>query len=396
MFQWLFFTVVFSIPAFLITNNIKHRFPQLNLGVFNYLYWYHSVLALAYFIYTIFYRSDSQYYYSKVKIFYRGENWFDFYGTSTTFIEWVGFPFVNYFGFSYEAMMALFSFFGFIGFVYFYLFFKERIRFEHKIFGFNFLTLIFLLPNLHFWSSSFGKGSLIFMGLGLFFYAMNQPMKRWLGLIIGGLIIYHVRPHIMTVLLVSMAISFAFSTKGVSLLVKSLVILGAGASFFYIYTDVLLMVGLEQETLLTEGLDMSHRAFELSKSGSGVDISNYSIPLLLFTFIYRPLFFDAPGMLGYIVSFENLFYLLVTIKLINLKGLTFLVKADYSVKTAFISFITISLALAQVSGNLGMAMRQKSQVMILFMFVIIIFLDDQKLQQYKVWRRRKKRKEIVT
>ena len=42
-----------------------------------------------------------------------------------------------------------------------------------------------------------------------------------------------------------------------------------------------------------------------------------------------------------------------------------------------ISFLGIAAALAQVCGNLGIAMRQKSQVMILLMFVILKYMDDQ-------------------
>ena len=53
------------------------------------------------------------------------------------------------------------------------------------------------------------------------------------------------------------------------------------------------------------------------------------------------------------------------------------------VKSALFSFLTVSIALAQISGNLGIAIRQKSQVMLLFLFVIISYLDEMKLIQYK-------------
>ena len=45
---------------------------------------------------------------------------------------------------------------------------------------------------------------------------------------------------------------------------------------------------------------------ELRSSGSGVDMSSYSLPMKLFTFWFRPLFVDAPNVLGIIVSVENL------------------------------------------------------------------------------------------
>ncbi len=165
------------------------------------------------------------------------------------------------------------------------------------------------------------------------------------------------------------------------------------AAFFFIFKDVLTMVGVDQDELLTQGLDLSHRAKKLSKATSGVDISQYSFPMKLFTFLYRPLFVDAPGALGIIVSVENLFYLIITFKIIgNLRGLKFLATGGFLAKSALFSFLTVSSALAQIAGNLGLAMRQKSQVMILLMFVILSFMED---ERRKEWRKQQARKQRV-
>jgi hypothetical protein len=71
----------------------------------------------------------------------------------------------------------------------------------------------------------------------------------------------------------------------------------------------------------------------------------------------------------------------------------YIIRGGFLAKSAFFSFLTVSIALAQVSGNLGIAMRQKSQVMLLLMFVIISFLDEQKIEQFKLKEARKKRME---
>lgn len=361
------------------------------------LFWYHLFLSLVYYLYALLNPSDSEHYFNKVSNYVRGTNWFDFYGTSTIFIEWTGYPFINWLGFSYEAMMALFSFFGFLGFIYFYIFFRERIVFKNTLFGFDLLPLFFLLPNLHFWSGSFGKGSFIFLGIGLLFYGLNNIPKRYWILLIGALITYHIRPHILFVILASAVIGFTFSSKGVGWGVKIIVIIFAAVSLVFIYQDVLSMVGLESDTVFTEGLDMSHRASELAKATSGLDITTMSLPMQIFTFLFRPLFFDAPGMLGIIVSFENVFLLLITLAFIFKGGLFYIIKGDFLVKTAFLSFLTVSVALAQISGNLGIAIRQKSQVMILFLFVILRFYDDRKKANYSrkrhIWQGRQKLEE---
>lgn len=382
--------IIAGFISFSLISRMKRIYPFLDATLLKNLFYYHILLSLAYFGYILFNPSDSRAYYEKVLTGYRGETWFNFYGTSTTFIEFVGYPFIHFFGFSYEAVMVLFSFFGFLGFLYFYIFFKENIRFNHYFMGYNLLTLIFFLPNLHFWSASFGKGSIIFMGIGLFFFGISNLKKRILAVIIGGLIIYHVRPHVMLIILVSTSIGFIFSSKGISLAWRFLFLAAASVAFFFIYKDVLTLVGIDQEEFLTQGLDLSHRAEELTKATSGVNISQYSLPMQLFTFLYRPLFFDSLGILGLIVSFENVFYLLISLMLIrNLKGIKFLFTGNFLAKSAFLSFITTSMALAQISGNLGLAMRQKSQVMILLLFVILSYLDDEKLKEWKAQKRRK-------
>ncbi len=378
--------------SFLMIGNLKAAYPFLDAALLKRLFFYHTLLFFAYYGYAAFNSSDSAFYYQKVMNDYRGDTWGSFYGTSTTFIEFVGYPFIRFMGFSYEAMMALFSWFGFMGFVYFYIFFKENVKFKHTLFGYDMMTLFFFLPNPHFWASSFGKGSIVFLGLGLYFYGISKIKNRWLAVLIGGLIIYHVRPHIMLVVLVSSAIGIVFSTKGVSIFYRVIFIVGAIVTFFYIYQDVLVKVGIDEESVVTEGLDMTHRASELGKATSGVDISNYSLPMQVFTFLYRPLFVDAPGALGLFVSFENVFYVLITLQLLkSWKGFTYVVRGNFLAKSAFVSFLTVSIALAQVSGNLGIAMRQKSQVMLLLMFVIISFLDEQKIEQFKMKEARKRR-----
>jgi hypothetical protein len=381
--------VITGVISFAVIDRLKARHAVMDAPLMRSMYWWHILLSLAYLGYVAFNPSDSRAYYHKVESHFRGDSWGAFYGTSTTFIEFVGYPFIHFLGFSYEGMMALFSFFGFLGFLYFYIFFRENIRFKHYFMGYDLLTLTFFLPNLHFWSSSFGKGSIIFLGLGLFFFGISNVRKRLLAIAIGGFIIYHVRPHIMLVVLVSSAAGFIFSSRGVSVAWRVMFLLGASVAFFFIYKDVLSMVGIDEEQFISQGLDMSRRAKELTKASSGVDITQYSLPMQVFTFLYRPLFVDAPGVLGLIVSFENVFYVLITLKLLTSgKGLKFLFTGDFLAKSALFSFLTVSVALAQIAGNLGLAMRQKSQVMILLLFVVLSYLESDKRKAYTALQRR--------
>ena len=112
-------------------------------------------------------------------------------------------------------------------------------------------------------------------------------------------------------------------------------------------------------------------------------MSSYPLPLKLFTFWYRPLFIDAPGVLGLIVSFENLLYLLLTFKLFQRGIFKFLRKSPMMVKMSLVVFFLSSLAMTFIMSNLGIIMRQKSMVMYFLFFVIYYYLAQKKYVKLK-------------
>jgi hypothetical protein len=375
----------FAIAQILASRHGKQYFP-----VFRNLIFYHIALSLVYYLYALSNPSDSWAYYAKVETNFRGATWFDYYGVSTIFIEFIGYPLIKFFQFPYESVMMVFAWFGLLGFFFFYIFLRENIKANHQLFGFNLLVLVVFLPNLHFWSASFGKGSIIFLGFALYFYGITKVGKRLIALILGALIIYHVRPHVLFVVLVATAIGFMFSTKGVGWLYRFGVVVISVIIFSYIYSDVISLIGFDEDELISGSGDLTRRISDLSKANSGVDITQYNFPMKLFSFIFRPLFIDASGILGVIVSFENLFYLYLFSRIFNSQFISFFTKSNYLVKTAFISFFGVCAALAQISSNLGLAMRQKSQVMILMLFVILKFMDEQKVAQLRaIWLKRR-------
>jgi hypothetical protein len=382
--------VLLFVISYFIFRGIKQSFPRLDNRFMIQLFFYHAALAGVYYLYAQFNPSDSINYFQKALQKVHGENWLDYFGNSTRFVDFITFSLVNHLGFTYEACMVFFSWLGFLGFIFFYIFFTEQIQTPIKLFGQPVVKLLLLLPNLHFWSASIGKGALMFLGFGLFFYALTRPSSRIWALALGGWFIFQIRPHIFYVVLIAITIGFAFSTKGLAVGYRIVVLSLSAFLLYYIYDDILQFAGLEDDSLLNPMF--SHRANELSKATSGIDISNYSAPEKLFAFCFRPLFFDANGILGFIVSFENAFYLTFFLRLLQPRAIRFLFASDAIVKTSFITFLGVAYALAQISGNLGLAMRQKSQVMLLMLFVIAKYMDDQKMQQYKswwnVWRRR--------
>lgn len=80
------------------------------------------------------------------------------------------------------------------------------------------------------------------------------------------------------------------------------------------------------------------------------------------------MFFDGQGLLGIIVSFENLVYLYMFFIVIK-QGVMYWGDWNGWLGYACFSFLFASFALAQVTGNLGIAMRQKAQLMPFFFII---------------------------
>jgi hypothetical protein len=365
---------VLSIPMLQL---LKKRKAWFSLKLMKKLYWFHMFFAGVYYVMVMSSPSDSVGYYQRPQAILEG--WFSVYDTGTPFVDFVGFPFINYMGFTYEMMMALFAWLGYWGFVYFYIFFKENLQHKHSFKGIDLVTLILFLPNMHYWTASLGKGSIIFFGLGMAMYGISSLNNRKVALVIGMLLVYHVRPHVFLFMAIAIVIGFITGRQKIPVYQKLMVLAGGTAALVLLYDQILGFVNLDSENLLESFDQFSNtRAYELSKAGSGIDISNYPLFLKLLTFWFRPLFFDSPGPVGLIVSFENVFYLFLASKLFQGGVIGYLRKSSAMVKTCAVVFLATSFALSGTLSNLGIIIRQKSMVMYFFLFIVLSFMDYKK------------------
>ncbi len=356
----------------------------------NSLYFYHLFFFLVYYTYASFNRSDSKLYFDRPQW---GDSWGEYFGTSTTFIDFLSWPFINVLGFNYEMMMVLFSWFGYVGFVYAYMFFRENIPIKIKVFkNFDLLILTLFLPNMHFWTASLGKGAPIFLGLMMFAYAIKNPKSKLITLILGSALIYFIRPHVFLFVAVGTVLGYMTGKEKISFTRKLLIYIGMIGGLIMVQDQILGVAGLEDsENLVSDFENFSEgRSQKLDNAGSGVSMDSYPLPLKFFTFWYRPLFFDAPGVLGLIVSAENLIYLLLSLKIFKKDFISFLKKSPISVKMSLVVFFLSSFAMTFIMSNLGIIMRQKSMVMYFLFFVIYYYLAQKKYDKVMKLKRRKK------
>ena len=380
------FVIVFII--LLVANqtlfkSLSNKFSFFDKKLMNKLFLYHLLFFIIYFTYATFNASDSKVYYYDAQRF-EGD-FVDLFTSGTRFILFVTTLLVKM-GFSYLSLMFIFSWAGYIGFVFAYLFFRENIIINVTVFKkYDLLNLLLFLPNMHFWTASLGKGSLIFMGLMIFIYALRFPQKRIVALLIGGFFVYMIRPHVMLFVLVGIMVGILTGRSRIGVGVKFLVLLVSVGFLYLAQNSILGVANLEGSENVFADFDQfaSDQSRRLLSTDSGVDMSNYPLPFKFFTFWFRPLFVDSPGLLGIFSSAENLIYLLLFAKIANRRFLRFIIKAPYLVKTSLIIFVLTSFALTFVMANLGIIMRQKSMVMYFGFFVIYYFLANEKYQIMK-------------
>lgn len=364
-----------------ILGRLQAEHKWVKAGMLNQIFWYHMFFGLVYWTYAQFNRSDSVNYFNHTKAW---KSWFGAFAEGTDFIEWLAFPWVQWLGFNYDMMMFLTTWLGFWGFVYFYLFFKENLRFNPKFEGWDAITIFMFLPNMHFWTASLGKGAVIFAGIGFLVYGLSWPSKRPFHVAFGSFLTYMVRPHILFAILIGMGVGFVLGREKVPVYQKYLVVFFAIGMSIYVYEDLITYLGYDPNNLIDSFEEESAlNAQRLSSAGSGVDMASYSLPMKLFTFWFRPLFIDSPNILGIAVSFENALYIYMFSRIVRKDFITYIKIAPAMVKMSAVVFISISISMTFVMSNLGIIIRQKSQIMYFMLFVVVAFMDWQKTNRIK-------------
>lgn len=325
----------------------------------------HFSLFIVYYIYTQYERSDSESYWENTRI---PSEWFYWWGNDTSFIRFITWPFSNLLGLSYESCMLIFAYVGLQGSMLFYFAARENIMGLRAVYGtFTMVELVFLLPNIHFWSSSIGKGAVMLLGIALIVSGLSRFQKRWWMIILGSFLVYMIRGHILFLIILGAGTGLMFTFKGLKWYYKGLFIITAIVGGSFIVGDLGKYTG-RNDLNVFESTKFQKRAISNTSATSGVDLANYNQAQKLFTFWYRPLFVDAPGFLGIVASFENLLYVLFTIAIIRY-GIPNWKNWNGWFRIGLFIFIFGSIALAQIAGNLGIAMRQKAQIMPLFFII---------------------------
>ncbi|WP_143424226.1 hypothetical protein [Geoanaerobacter pelophilus] len=341
---------------------------------------YHTAFSYVYWYFSIINGADAQAYY-RVAESYSGK-FFSLYGTGTPFISFLSYPFVHWMGVSYFSLYMLFNFFGFIGLCYFYFSVLEQMGPAKNDEAIHSLNLFLFIPGLNFWTSAIGKDSLNIFGMGMLLYAISDMRKRPFLFVFSLIVLYHVRPHVFLLVTVSLAIAFllrrgVFRVENIFFLILTMVVA-------FVMKDVILEKAgagaVDDLTGATEYLD-KRQEYNLG-GGSSLDISQYSFGMKLFSYLYRPLFFDAKSVTMLAASLENTLYLLLTAHLLFKLPLGSLLKERRLYVTFGITFFFIMLiVMSWATANLGIAVRQKMMFIPILLAVYCLTLSSHSAQR---------------
>lgn len=329
-----------------------HQIVRLSSKIMFYLYIWHTIICMYYFWYSLNNTADSTLYYLRSLTY---ENGLD---VGTKGIYALASLFSAGLGMSYGGVFLIFNIFGVVGLLFFAAALVETTWFLSRWCK-SLALLVLFLPGLSFWSSAIGKDSLSFMGTGLLCWAALDMRRRYLAIIISILVFLLARPHIAGVLLISLFIASTIAmnmsiVKRIGLLAVLMPIVVAGLTFGLQYAGLGGVQSIEDvETYIDrrQGYNMG--------GGSSIDIASMSVPMRVFSYMFRPLPIEASGLLGLVVSLENTLLILIVFYAVCRA-----VKApsviDRSARMFLLVFSIISLMiLANTTANLGIAIRQK-------------------------------------
>ncbi len=328
-------------------------------------YVWHTAFCISFYVYSLNQAADATIYY---RVSQRWDDGFDFGTRGVYFLTSV---FSSTLGMSYGGVFLVFNLFGFCGMLALASVLRE-LSANSTTTAREIAFLTILTPGLSFWSSAIGKDGLSFMATGLAVWATLRLERRYAALALSCLTMVLVRPHMVGILLASLAAALLFSTRisiGRKIALVTLIVPAAITAVRF-GTEY---VGLGEATGIEDVEDyFSVRQSRNLGGGSSVDIASMSMPARLLTYLCRPFFFDASGALGLIVSLENM-------GLVALLGYGACVRLGGRrsrldpVCLMFVLFYSTAswFVLANATSNLGIAIRQKW--MFLPMLIVLVF-----------------------
>lgn len=335
------------------------------------LYLWHTVFCAYYFYYSLSNVADAQTYYLY------SLNIGAPFALGTVSIYYLVAIFSDLMGMSYLGVFLVFNIFGYVGMVALASVMRSLLRDSSQLIR-TVGTAALLLPSLSFWSSAPGKDSLAFMAVGLMCWAAPRLQHRYPAALIATAVFLAVRPHMAAILIASLAATVIFADNVLPRVKAVLIALAAPAAVAAVIFGAQYVGFREQGNLSGLASYVETRQGYNLEGGSSVDIASMNVPFRMFTYLFRPLFFDTNSILGIVVSVENLILLLLSVIAISRMSVQRSLLSMFESRFYLLYIIVSWALLANTTANLGIAIRQKWMFLPMLLLIIVSYLGRSK------------------
>ena len=293
------------------------------------------------------------------------------------FMSSLMFPFIKL-GLNYLTCTMIFSTLGFYTFLKYIDFIKLKIE-KHKSVYTYFLFILFFIPSLHYWTSGISKETLIFFLMFVFFNKVFTRNYMSIQLILALLIIFLVRPYIGFIMIASLYLHLIFLRRTLNSKTKNFVILMLIISILFLPA---LKYFLKIDSLNVQTIINNYNQiiiYSQSTGNSSIDLESSTFLGRIWLVMFRPLFYDSNNIFQFIISIENLIYLVI-VSFLCVKLLMRRINFKLNYLYLFLCFSITVLFYSIYMYNLGLASRMRIMFMPYFLTFIIISCIGTKVQ----------------
>lgn len=334
------------------------------------IYVWHTAFTFVYYLYVAKYTGDATMYFENAL---RNNYTLQ---PGTHFIIFLTSILTNYLFLSMLSCFLFFNILGSLGLIILDSILQNIVNDQKKLLGII-VSLVIFLPSISFWSTGIGKDPISFLAVVLALWSTLDLKKRIASMGVSILLLFLVRPHIAGIMIIALAISLFFDKK-TNIVAKALLgFIAIGIS------SLLVPYALNYSGVSSSSADgiatyIESREDIYQNTDSGITLSELNFPMKLFTYMFRPLIFEARSITQIFSALDNLILLYLFIfgsyKLIKTRNITSQENRKLMWTYAIIAWVVLALT----TGNLGIAVRQKIMILPFFLYLFISIMSKNK------------------
>jgi hypothetical protein len=336
-----------------------------------FIYIWHTIFCFVYFFFVSRFGGDAIGYWISYE-------WVESFQFGTYAVVWLV-RFLKLSGMSIVGGFLTFNIIGTIGLIAFYASLRSAVRYSSEKLQKITLIIVFL-PSISFWTSGIGKDSIACLAVGLALWSALRINSRMLLMFLSILLMLYVRPHMAGMLVIALALSMVLQ-KNIPLLGRLFMGVVGFIGIAILVPFALNYAGVNDNGNIVQYVEQ--RQMSNLNGGSSLDISSMPLPVKMFTYLVRPLIFEARSIPQIAASIDNIFLLF----LLLIGGREILrTRFNNLAGNRVMLWIYVLLAwiiLSMTTANLGIAMRQKWMFVPILIYLLISILAEKESRSLK-------------